>query len=106
MADAFYPKSFFPKSYSDELRGVKAAIFTMRECLSKEKNPFQITFFDHRHETVEISTQTVILLPKHKYNRKQGDHQIPGAKVLRRNQFSKWYGDRPTDQPTDQHSLL
>jgi hypothetical protein len=29
---------------------------------------------------------------------------IPGAKELQRNQFSKWYGDQPTDQRTNQRT--
>jgi hypothetical protein len=38
---------------------VRAAIFTRIQCLAKIK----------RYKTVEISTYTVILLLKHKYNR-------------------------------------
>jgi hypothetical protein len=37
---------------------------------------------------------------------KQGDHLIPGAKELQRNQFSKWYGDRRTNQRTNQRTNI
>jgi hypothetical protein len=78
-----YPIVWGPKSLgTPQIQGVPraqgpqdsgAAIFNRTECLAKIKrlfqNSIQQTCLDHRHETVIISTPTVFLLPKPKYNR-------------------------------------
>jgi hypothetical protein len=53
------------------------------------------------YKVVPYHDDTIILMFFKMTNMcKQGDHQIPGAKELRCNQFSKWYGDRRSNEPT------